>query len=338
VQRHPHSHALAASDRGAVAAPPRRCACLRLLRGRRKREKHEPGGSARLQDLRGTCERPAGSRRRGVAQALGQRILAAYASEPFGDFKGPLVGLLAATSYETAILAAAARLASADAFRTLAALLRQRTHPRAVVAADAGGAPDAGDGASPGQARCQWPSGMLLGTHCLQGRGLTFVLPEVEVERDKTANGSLLATMPTPSSCICSLAVVARQPCAGAGARRGGGRGAARGRRAARAAGAVGAAGGAGRDRGGQLCGHRARAGPEPGAGRGARARAAAAQLRRGAGSGARRARRRRRQPGAPRRRRPQLPAHARRGAALTGCLSDAHALRMRACAHACKR
>ncbi|KAK9840784.1 hypothetical protein WJX81_004448 [Elliptochloris bilobata] len=56
--------------------------------------------------------------------ALGRRILAAYASEPFGDFKGPLVGLLAATSYETAILAAAARLASADAFRTLAALKR----------------------------------------------------------------------------------------------------------------------------------------------------------------------------------------------------------------------
>ena len=131
----------------------------------------------------GICEGPARSRRAGAAQALGQRILAAYASEPFGDFKGPLVGLLAATSYETAILAAAARLASADAFRTLAALLRQRTHPRIVAAAEAGNAPDASNGASPGQARCRWPSGMLTRTHCLQGRGLTVALPEVKAER-----------------------------------------------------------------------------------------------------------------------------------------------------------
>ena len=43
--------------------------------------------------------------------------------------QGILVGLLAAFSYELSILHAALRLTSADAFRTLHALYRERTHP-----------------------------------------------------------------------------------------------------------------------------------------------------------------------------------------------------------------
>jgi hypothetical protein len=42
--------------------------------------------------------------------------------------QGTLVGLLAAFSYELSILHAASRLTSADAFRTLHALYRERTH------------------------------------------------------------------------------------------------------------------------------------------------------------------------------------------------------------------
>lgn len=43
--------------------------------------------------------------------------------------QGTLVGLLAAFSYELSILRSAARLTSADAFRTLHALYRERTQP-----------------------------------------------------------------------------------------------------------------------------------------------------------------------------------------------------------------
>ena len=43
--------------------------------------------------------------------------------------QGTLVGLLAAFSYELSILHTASRLTSADAFRTLHALYRERTHP-----------------------------------------------------------------------------------------------------------------------------------------------------------------------------------------------------------------
>lgn len=43
--------------------------------------------------------------------------------------QGTLVGLLAAFGYELSILHAAARLTHADAFRTLHALYRERTHP-----------------------------------------------------------------------------------------------------------------------------------------------------------------------------------------------------------------
>ena len=53
--------------------------------------------------------------------------------------QGTLVGLLAAFSYELSILHTASRLTSADAFRTLHALYRERTHP--VVASYASAAP-----------------------------------------------------------------------------------------------------------------------------------------------------------------------------------------------------
>lgn len=43
--------------------------------------------------------------------------------------QGTLVGLLAAFNYELSILHTASRLTSADAFRTLHALYRERTHP-----------------------------------------------------------------------------------------------------------------------------------------------------------------------------------------------------------------
>lgn len=62
--------------------------------------------------------------------------------------QGTLVGLLAAFSYELSILHAAARLTHADAFRTLHALYRERTHPLSSSAAAAAAAADAaGDGA-----------------------------------------------------------------------------------------------------------------------------------------------------------------------------------------------
>ena len=49
------------------------------------------------------------------------------------------MGLLAAFSYELSILQTASRLTSADAFRTLHALYRERTHP--IAAPHAGAAP-----------------------------------------------------------------------------------------------------------------------------------------------------------------------------------------------------
>ena len=51
--------------------------------------------------------------------------------------QGTLVGLLAAFSYELSILQTASRLTSADAFRTLHALYRERTHPVAASYASA---------------------------------------------------------------------------------------------------------------------------------------------------------------------------------------------------------
>ena len=54
--------------------------------------------------------------------------------------QGTLVGLLAAFSYELSILQTASRLTSADAFRTLHALYRERTHP--VAAPHGSAAPD----------------------------------------------------------------------------------------------------------------------------------------------------------------------------------------------------
>ena len=50
--------------------------------------------------------------------------------------QGTLVGLLAAFSYELSILHTASRLTSADAFRTLHALYRERTHPVALSSDD----------------------------------------------------------------------------------------------------------------------------------------------------------------------------------------------------------
>ena len=37
-------------------------------------------------------------------KAIGQRILAQYSHQQFGDFRGTLLGLLAAYSYESSIL------------------------------------------------------------------------------------------------------------------------------------------------------------------------------------------------------------------------------------------
>ena len=67
--------------------------------------------------------------------------------------QGTLVGLLAAFSYELSILHTASRLTSADAFRTLHALYRERTHP---VAMSTGGHASIStmEGASPDVARC----------------------------------------------------------------------------------------------------------------------------------------------------------------------------------------
>ena len=65
-----------------------------------------------------------------------------------GALQGTLVGLLAAFSYELSILAAASRLTSADAFRTLHALYRERTHPLA----HPGGVPSGGDSTAPADA------------------------------------------------------------------------------------------------------------------------------------------------------------------------------------------
>ena len=58
--------------------------------------------------------------------------------------QGTLVGLLAAFSYELSILHSAARLTHADAFRTLHALYRERTHPLPAPASAA-----SADGVSP---------------------------------------------------------------------------------------------------------------------------------------------------------------------------------------------
>ena len=40
-------------------------------------------------------------------KAIGQRILAQYSTQQFGDFRGTLLGLLAAYSYESSILTTA---------------------------------------------------------------------------------------------------------------------------------------------------------------------------------------------------------------------------------------
>ena len=53
-------------------------------------------------------------------KAIGQRILAEYSRQQFGDFRGTLLGLLSAYNYESSILTTA-RSAPAD-------LLVQRTH------------------------------------------------------------------------------------------------------------------------------------------------------------------------------------------------------------------
>lgn len=68
--------------------------------------------------------------------------------------QGTLVGLLAAFSYELSILAAASRLTSADAFRTLHALYRGRTHPlpSPVAPGESARAAQGGDNASGGSA------------------------------------------------------------------------------------------------------------------------------------------------------------------------------------------
>ena len=50
---------------------------------------------------------------------IAERILAHHAADQFGDFRGTLLGLLAAYAYESAILAAATRLVSSDAFQAL---------------------------------------------------------------------------------------------------------------------------------------------------------------------------------------------------------------------------
>ncbi|KAL0018560.1 hypothetical protein WJX77_004866 [Trebouxia sp. C0004] len=60
-------------------------------------------------------------------KAIGQRILAQYSRQQFGDFRGTLLGLLSAYNYESSILTTASRLMGSDAFRSLFALYQSRT-------------------------------------------------------------------------------------------------------------------------------------------------------------------------------------------------------------------
>ena len=66
--------------------------------------------------------------------------------------QGTLVGLLAAFSYEVAILRSASRLTAADAFRQLHALYRERTHPLSPPRQQFGAGPAESHGAAAGQA------------------------------------------------------------------------------------------------------------------------------------------------------------------------------------------
>ncbi|KAK9804391.1 hypothetical protein WJX72_010740 [[Myrmecia] bisecta] len=103
-------------------------------------------------------------------KAIGDRIIRQYNRDPFGDFKGTLLGLLAAYNYEFSILKAANRLMAADAFRTLYALYRSRTHPTEQVLAAAhrahalregstGGSDEAGPSHAPVRSPHRSPSG-----------------------------------------------------------------------------------------------------------------------------------------------------------------------------------
>ncbi|KAK9839358.1 hypothetical protein WJX84_012353 [Apatococcus fuscideae] len=58
---------------------------------------------------------------------IAERILAHHATDQFGDFRGTLLGLLAAYAYESSILAAATRLVSSDAFHALFSLYQSHT-------------------------------------------------------------------------------------------------------------------------------------------------------------------------------------------------------------------
>ncbi|KAA6422788.1 MAG: hypothetical protein FRX49_07323 [Trebouxia sp. A1-2] len=60
-------------------------------------------------------------------KAIGQRILAQYSRQQFGDFRGTLLGLLSAYNYESSILTTASRLMGSDAFRSLFTLYQSRT-------------------------------------------------------------------------------------------------------------------------------------------------------------------------------------------------------------------
>lgn len=66
-------------------------------------------------------------------KAIGERLLQQFDGDHFGDFKGTLLGLLGAYSYEFSILTAASRLTTADAYRTLHTLYRARTHATETV-------------------------------------------------------------------------------------------------------------------------------------------------------------------------------------------------------------
>lgn len=66
-------------------------------------------------------------------KAIGERLLQQFDGDHFGDFKGTLLGLLGAYSYEFSILTAASRLTTADAYRTLHSLYRARTHATETV-------------------------------------------------------------------------------------------------------------------------------------------------------------------------------------------------------------
>ena len=62
---------------------------------------------------------------------IAERILAHHAADQFGDFRGTLLGLLAAYAYESSILAAATRLVSSDAFQALFSLYQ--SHVRSTL-------------------------------------------------------------------------------------------------------------------------------------------------------------------------------------------------------------